>query len=242
MFIQNQSGNHPRRFGQTGTVVEVKQHDQYNVKVDGSGRVTLRNRRYLRKFEPVKQINQAIDPGFKEPIPMDPTELPSRTTTEQPAQQPAAGPQPAVLAPPRNLSPRQWAETPAYSPPHRAGTPEYAQPTAADSPGFHGFSTPGPRPRVRKLGSLVSSPDVMPRRLEFTQEYPTPEAVPRSTRSGRTVKPPAWHSDYAEEMYPAMCGYQPAYGYGYQPAYGQQEPGCYTVHGLQWHGQTAYGW
>ena len=33
-------------------VVEVGTHDQYKVKVDGSGRVTLRNRKFLRHFKP----------------------------------------------------------------------------------------------------------------------------------------------------------------------------------------------
>ena len=50
--IQNQTGRHPNKWDRTGTVVEVKQHDQYQVKVDGSGRMTLRNRRFLRKFTP----------------------------------------------------------------------------------------------------------------------------------------------------------------------------------------------
>ena len=32
--------------------VEVRQHDQYAIRVDGSGRITLRNRKFLRKFTP----------------------------------------------------------------------------------------------------------------------------------------------------------------------------------------------
>ena len=31
VFVQNQSGNHPRRFEKTGVIVEVQQHDQYQV-------------------------------------------------------------------------------------------------------------------------------------------------------------------------------------------------------------------
>ena len=33
--------------------MEVKDFDQYNVKVDGTGRLTLRNRRFLRSFSPI---------------------------------------------------------------------------------------------------------------------------------------------------------------------------------------------
>ena len=53
VFIQNQVGNHPRRWERTGTVMEVRDYDQYNVKVDGTGRLTLRNRRFLRSLSPI---------------------------------------------------------------------------------------------------------------------------------------------------------------------------------------------
>ena len=52
MQVQNQVGNHPSRWDITGTVVEVKEHDQYVVKVHGSGRLTARNRKFLRKITP----------------------------------------------------------------------------------------------------------------------------------------------------------------------------------------------
>ena len=52
VFIQNQCGLYPKKWDKTGSVVEVKKNDQYVVKVDGSGRLTLRNRRFLRKYEP----------------------------------------------------------------------------------------------------------------------------------------------------------------------------------------------
>ena len=55
VFIQNQSGNYPRRWDKSGVCVEVRQHDQYVIKVDGSGRLTLRNRKFLRKFSPYSQ-------------------------------------------------------------------------------------------------------------------------------------------------------------------------------------------
>ena len=52
--IQNQTGRFPKKWDKTGRVIEVKQHDQYVVRVDGSGRSTLRNRKFLRKYEPVR--------------------------------------------------------------------------------------------------------------------------------------------------------------------------------------------
>merc|ERR1712082_168597 len=48
--IQNQRGNNPRRWNKSGKVVEKLDHDQYLVKVDGGGRITRRNRRFLKKI------------------------------------------------------------------------------------------------------------------------------------------------------------------------------------------------
>ena len=48
--IQNQHGHRPTKWDRSGIVVEIRDFDKYVVKVDGSGRLTLRNRRYLRKL------------------------------------------------------------------------------------------------------------------------------------------------------------------------------------------------
>ena len=50
VMIQNQRGNYPKQWGKRGVVMEVLPHDQYNVRVEGSRQLTLRNRRYLRKY------------------------------------------------------------------------------------------------------------------------------------------------------------------------------------------------
>ena len=47
VYIQNLVGNHPRKWERTGVVVETRQFHQYVVRIDGSGRVTLRNRQHL---------------------------------------------------------------------------------------------------------------------------------------------------------------------------------------------------
>ena len=62
-FIQNQTGNSKKKWHQTGTVMEVLPYDQYVVKVDGSGRLTTRNRRFLRKYTPFSTHIPASD-GF----------------------------------------------------------------------------------------------------------------------------------------------------------------------------------
>ena len=59
-LVQNQTGNNPKRWDRTGVIMDIGQHDQYTVKIDGSGRLTTRNRQYLRKFQPASmQIKPA---------------------------------------------------------------------------------------------------------------------------------------------------------------------------------------
>ena len=48
--IQNQRGNNPKRWNKSGKIIEKLDFDQYLVKVDGGGRITRRNRRFLKKI------------------------------------------------------------------------------------------------------------------------------------------------------------------------------------------------
>lgn len=61
-YIQNQTGPHPKRWDRSGTIVEDHGHSSYTLKVDGTGRVTRRNRQYLRKFTPASTeiVNQRL--------------------------------------------------------------------------------------------------------------------------------------------------------------------------------------
>ena len=54
VLIQNQRGTpkEAKRWDRSGVVLEVEKFDKYMVRVDGTGRITTRNRRYLRKAEP----------------------------------------------------------------------------------------------------------------------------------------------------------------------------------------------
>ena len=52
VFLQNQTGPSANKWDRTGIVIETLDHDQYWVKVDGSGRLTRRNRRFLRVYTP----------------------------------------------------------------------------------------------------------------------------------------------------------------------------------------------
>ena len=48
--IQNQRGVNPKRWSKSGKIVEKLDFNQYLVKVDGGGRLTRRNRRFLKKI------------------------------------------------------------------------------------------------------------------------------------------------------------------------------------------------
>jgi len=63
--IQNQTGPALNKWDRTGVVVEVRQFDQYVIRIDGSGRATVRNRKFLREFKLYKPIAQS-------PLPQQP--------------------------------------------------------------------------------------------------------------------------------------------------------------------------
>ena len=54
VVLLNQSGRSPNKWDKTGLVVEIRPHEQIVVKVDGSRRLTLRNRRFVRELDPRK--------------------------------------------------------------------------------------------------------------------------------------------------------------------------------------------
>ena len=209
--IQNQTGPHPLKWDKTGTVIEVKQFDQYLVRVDGSRRVTLRNRKFLRKFQPAirgpsqtatshpRPTVPALPIGTLQPYPPTTSPSPSQppyTNTQvishKPATLRAATPgnsQPSACSPekPTEGSPRP----PALSP--RGVGPDTSTPTTVTS-------TPA---RARRSG-----PPTDPRRLAMDIAEPEPDVHPAPTpelrRSTRNMTRPAYLSDYVM----AISGFQ----------------------------------
>ena len=51
VLIQNQTGINPPKWDKTGGVLENKPHSQVLIRVDGSRRVTLRNRRFVKRLD-----------------------------------------------------------------------------------------------------------------------------------------------------------------------------------------------
>ena len=67
VLVQNQTGNQPTRWDKTGKIVEVRPHNQYLVRMDGSGRVSIRNRRFLRHCFPFVADAKSHTSNFKLP-------------------------------------------------------------------------------------------------------------------------------------------------------------------------------
>ena len=153
----------------------MRQHDQYLVRVDGSGRLTLRNRKFLRKYVPVfhPEPRRSIVDDMARPIPRPPAvplekqchePILHKITTEMNRGQPVVpARRPTPDAPPQPTLPA--AEAPADPPP--AHTPA--------APPVTGPRMPQPTPRD-----------------------PPPADAPNLRRSSRIKRPPEWTKDYVK--------------------------------------------
>ena len=59
--VQNQVGPKPNRWDKSGRVVKTHGHRQYSLQIDGSRRVTLRNRKFLKSVEPLTIRDNVIN-------------------------------------------------------------------------------------------------------------------------------------------------------------------------------------
>ena len=81
-LLQKKKKLYPNKWHSTGVVAEVLPNRQYRVVLDGSRRMTLRNRRFLKKILPVSRriYNDSFDSLADEqvqPTPPDPAQPPS---------------------------------------------------------------------------------------------------------------------------------------------------------------------
>ena len=180
-------------------VIEVRQFDQYVVKVDGSGRVTIRNRKFLRKYVPFQPVPPKLtithDLGLKSwpATPVRPT---------LPATPRASLPDPADV--PSSQTPLHGTKTPPPQPSHAPSSPA----PAASQPNTASDTGSGPSPTRSHPASPHAATALQPHSsavdpstpLEAPeQQIPTPVVLPHggTTRYGRVPRPPIWHKDYA---------------------------------------------
>ena len=200
--VQNQRGPHPTKWDKTGLVVEVRQFDQYIIRIDGSGRVTLRNRKFLRKYIPVIQR----DPLMTQPGPIQPLPLKNMPVPEQPTIPPQQIYQPnrpnmSSPQPPRVES-RVFtrSQRPPNSSPGKVAHPEtqagkVAQPAHQES-----------EPATPLVTSPVAQPSVIatPPAVSMTPPPATPKPVTRQRKPLLLKQLEAYNKPGLTEDTPAM--------------------------------------
>ena len=150
----------------------MRQFHQYVVRVDGSGRVTLRNRRFLRKYTPAVERRQVVS------LPL----LPSL-----PANDPAPPPGPAssVPAPTGKTAPDQ--QEPPGTPPTLG--PDNVPSTPASLTPLSPAPTPPAPAQPTALAAPRSTPQKLSRMLARLQPHNAPGAKEAPSRPRRQVIP-----------------------------------------------------
>ena len=177
--IQNQTGPHPNKWDRTGIVIEVRQFHQYLVRVDGSGRQTLRNRKFLRKYIPVYQ------PVKRRSIIEDIAHLPPSSPCEDTTTslKPPTTPPPTTPSSDDTITPPQSPNNPSPISPLTPGK-DTTPPTTPTRTGMEINTTPPP------TMCLPDSPHTRDSQTP-TPPPPTPTPIPLR-RSTRIRKPPSW--------------------------------------------------
>ena len=182
-MVQNQSGNQPLRWSKRGVVVQVLPNRQYQVRMDGSRRITLRNRKFLRKFTPLHE-----DPS--NPLKHLPTSVPENMQ----AGQQTSHTQPAV---PTSPHPQQDQRPPLPMPQQQpvntvpSSTAAIPQPDPAQTVGD--WSPPGQTVQPQQdLHQNTSHPSMPPATQTESAPlpalmHPTSGPVRRSSRSNKGV-------------------------------------------------------
>ena len=190
--LQNQRGPQPLKWDRTGVVVEVKQFDQYIVRVDGSGRATLRNRKFLRKYVPIIPRDAFVNlPGPRAAAP------PIKVT--RPLEQP---PMESVKLPnDRSSLPTESLRSPVPVPtlvfnksqpvnpsPIKLRTPQRPQEVQVQPPVLPVVSTPEPAAPVPQSPSSSATPKRLPFALRQLQPYNAPGTTEDTTASVPTPR------------------------------------------------------
>ena len=177
VLVQNQIGNYPSKWDITGVVVEYKGHDQYVVKIDGSGRLTNRNRRFLRRLEPwatPRRTRTNVQPssqGEKKSF-LHPAATPGLTPSSDAHSQVPQEPSPDVL---RESTPDVLQEsTPDVPPVPPSDLPSEPPPASTSDP-----ATPeATEERSERPKRKTKAPDRLNIQTHKTQSYdPVKEAV-----------------------------------------------------------------
>jgi len=169
VFIQNQRGTHPTKWDRSGTVVESPGYDQYRVKVDGSGRLTLRNRRFLRAYTPA--TSSIPQPSPAQSLPAGTVEQKSQPCPPSPPTRPLEAPQPSVTAP-------------------RVTPPDVPSPTDVPSPHITQGATPSDDPLTQPPPNTSSPSGTSTDTSPPAASTQPPPMLDQSLRPCRVRRPP----------------------------------------------------
>jgi hypothetical protein len=176
-FVQNGAGNYPKRWDRTGIVTEVLPHDKYCVKIDGSGRVTTRNRKFLRQFTSV-----SIDITLPAPPVTTPSRLVTRPSLTVIPHQPNVPVTTAFKA--QTLT----VPRPVTTPPRLAQPPIITSPLTVVAP-----PTAAVHPPVASPPTVVTQiPPVQTSNRSSVPPLLLPSTQRTSDRPRRTTRKPAW--------------------------------------------------
>ena len=64
ILVQNQTERAPNKWDKSCVIVECKPHDQINVMMDGSRKVSLRNQQFVRKIDLPMPVSQACSVSY----------------------------------------------------------------------------------------------------------------------------------------------------------------------------------
>ena len=199
VMVQNQTGCHPNKWDKTGTVVEVLQYHQY---ADGSGRLTTRNRRFLRWYNPIPSSPPTTTPSFplQEPPPSPSTPTRPPPTTPPPPPMPTPAPitaesnphhpipsqttpthlgTPLPPGPSDSLTPPPFPHTPLPS-----GSPGPPLPTSPPRSSPRSYASVAGTPHTPRIATSAPHRPATPRTL-----LPTPATPAPLRRSMRGPKP-----------------------------------------------------
>ena len=186
VWCQAQAGRYATKWDKSGVVVETHPNDQYTVKTDGSGRLTLRNRQFLRKIVSHKLLGHPSPATPSQPQPPPVQDVAPPVTREHQPPPPAHehGPLPV---PDFNGQP----EAPGLVPEVEEPVPGPSTPQPANPAGTG--ASPVLRPAANPPTTPPGAPTTLAQRRLLGHNRPGLGEQPsqleqRKTRSGRLLE------------------------------------------------------
>ena len=160
VLIQNQygAGKVAKKWDKSGLILENLGFNKYRVKVDGSGRITDRNRQFLKQFTPVTPSMPGPTPNLVNPTPQ--TQVPLNPTPAKERLQHFVDPAPSPTTPPipqLEDIPNSPASPSFVTPPSSPVQPQSDQEASLPLPN-EPVTLPSNEPPVRRSGRIRKPP------------------------------------------------------------------------------------